>query len=155
MLLDEPNPLDPVRKGLAEALRKSLHDAHELHSQTLQKEVDHLDSQSVWGALSPEKAAGLLKAAGADSHVKPLMGTDAELLVSLQHRDLSGWQTQTDAIPTRCNQALAVAIKEAEPKARTVRLPSATIKSADELDAWLAKVRSAVEETLKEGPAIV
>ena len=155
MLLDEPNPIDPVCKTLTEALRKSLHAAHALHEQTLQKEVKHLESQSVWSAFTPEKTATLLDSAGATGHAKPITGTDAELLVSLQHRDLAGWQTLTDAISTRCQQALGVAIKEAMPKAKTVRLPSATISDAAELEAWLVKVRSAVEETLKDGPAIV
>jgi hypothetical protein len=155
MLLDEPNPLDPICKTLTEALRKSLHAAHAHHEQTLQKEVVRLDSQPVWSALTPEKAATLLESAGATTQAKPLTGTDAELLVSLQHRDLAGWQTLTDAISSRCQQALGVAIKEAMPKAKPVRLPSATIENAAELDVWLAKVRTAVEETLKEGPAIV
>lgn len=155
MLLDEPNPLDPVSKTLTEALRKSLHAAHALHEQTLQKEVARLHAQSVWNALPPEKTATLLASTVATSHVEPVTGTDAELLVSLQQRDLAGWQTLTDAISTRCQQALGVAIKEAIPKAKPVRLPSATIQNAAELEAWLAKVRAAVEETLKDGPAIV
>jgi hypothetical protein len=155
MLLDEPNPLDPVSKTLTEALRKSLHAAHALHEQTLQKEVARLDAQSVWNALPPEKSATLLASTVATSHAEPVTGTDAELLVSLQQRDLAGWQTLTDAISTRCQQALGVAIKEAIPKAKPVRLPSATIQNAAELEAWLAKVRTAVEETLKDGPAIV
>ena len=155
LLLDEPNPLDPVCKTLTEALRKALHAAHALHEQTLQKEVEHLNNQAVWSSLPAEKRSTLLQSAGATSHVAPLTGTDAELLVSLQHRDLAGWQTLTDAISTRCQQALGVAIKESMPKAKPVRLPSATITNAAELDAWLVKARSAVEETLKEGPAIV
>jgi hypothetical protein len=155
MLLDEPNPIGPVCKTLTEALRKSLHAAHILHEQTLQKEVQRLNSQSVWKSLSPEKAKSLLEAAGAVSQSTPHTGTDTELLFTLQQRDMAGWQTLTDAISTRCQQALSVAIKEAMPQAKPVRLPSATIKNAAELDEWLDKVRTAVEETLKGGPAIV
>jgi hypothetical protein len=77
------------------------------------------------------------------------------LPVSLQKCGLAGWQTQADAVPTRCQLALGVAIKEAMPKAKAVWLPSATITNAIELDAWLAKARTALEETLKDGPAIV
>ncbi len=155
MLLDEPNPLDPVRKALAKALRRSLHEAHELHSQTLQKEVDRLNSQPVWAALSPEKAVGLLKAAAANSHAKPLTGTDAELLKSLRQCDLAGWQTQTDAISTRCQQALAVAIKEAEPRAHHVKLPSATLKNDADVEEWLSEARSILQKAIKDGPAII
>lgn len=154
-LLDDPNPLDPIRKTLSDALRRAVHAAHGLYEQTLSDELARLDAQPVWAALAAEKKATLLSAAGATAKPKPITGTDAELLVSLQQCDLAGWQTQTDAIPTRCHQALAVAIKEAEPRAKRVTLPAATIKDGTELDAWVAKARSAIEEALKDGPAIV
>jgi hypothetical protein len=155
LLLDEPNPIDPVRHTLAQALRKSLHDAHAQHEDRLASETGLLATHPVWSALSDEAATNLLKSAGAVSQPAPLTGTDAELLISLQHRDLAGWQTLTDAIPARCQQALNIAITDAMPKAKRVQLPSATISNTAELDAWLAETRAAIETTLKEGPAIV
>lgn len=155
LLLDEPNPIAPICKTLAESLRKALHEAHALHESTLEKETQRLAAQAVWSSLSENETSSRLAAAGAISAHAPITGSEAELLASLQQRDLSAWQTQTHALPTRCQQALNAAIKDAEPKARSVNLPSATIKNAAELDAWLAKARTAVEETLKDGPAIV
>ena len=154
-LLDDPNPLDPIRKTLSDALRKAVHAAHGLHEKTLNDELARLETQPVWAALAEEKKTPLLGGAGATGQATPITGTDAELLVSLQRCDLAGWQTQTDAIPTRCQQALGVAIKEAEPKAKRVVLPAATIKDGAELDAWVTKTRAAIEEVLKDGPAIV
>jgi hypothetical protein len=154
-LLDDPNPLDPIRQALSDALRKAIHAAHSLHEQTLNDESSRLDAQPVWSTLTSSKKAELLSRAGAIAQTKPITGTDAELLVSLQQCDLVGWQTQTDAISTRCQQALATAIKEAVPKAKRVTLPAATIQNATELDAWVAKARSAIEDVLKDGPAIV
>ena len=85
----------------------------------------------------------------------PPVSTESEVHNALQSCDLATWKTHADAISTRCDAALAEAIKESEPKAKRVSLPQATIKSAEELDAWLTSAKSAIEETLKDGPAIV
>lgn len=37
----------------------------------------------------------------------PNVATDDDLLAALQVRDLAGWQTLADALPTRFGQALA------------------------------------------------
>jgi hypothetical protein len=97
----------------------------------------------------------LLEQTGAISRAAPAVGTDAELLDSLNRCDLAGWRTQTDAISARCNAALDIAIRAATPTAKRVKLPSATIHDEAELEAWLAKAKAAVVETLKEGPATV
>jgi hypothetical protein len=70
-------------------------------------------------------------------------------------RDLPGWQTLADALPTRFAHSLAAAIKEAEPKARRVSLPGATIHDQAELDGWLGKVRAEIEKALTEGPVVL
>jgi hypothetical protein len=66
---------------------------------------------------------------------------------------MAGWRTQTDALSARCNAALDLAIRAATPTAKRVKLPGATIHNEAELDAWLAKAKATVLETLKEGPA--
>jgi precorrin-2 methylase len=77
------------------------------------------------------------------------------MLVSLQSCDIVGWKTRAAALPTRCAAALAEAIREAKPKARRISLPSATIETAAELEAWLSQVRETIEKALRDGPAIL
>jgi len=83
------------------------------------------------------------------------MDTEEGLLAAVKARDLSGWQTLAEALPTRFEQALAAAIKESEPKARRVSLPGATIHDETELDAWLARARAEIEIALDDGPVIL
>ncbi len=78
----------------------------------------------------------------------PATQSDDELLAALKGRDLAGWQTLADALPTRFAQALAAAIKESEPKARRVSLPGATIHDQAELDTWLGQARAGIEAAL-------
>jgi len=154
-LLDDPDPSTPIRQALGTALRAALHDAHAHHEKTLADEVAKLNAHAIWSALPMEKKASFLNAAGAISRPAPSTATDADLLSALQCCNPGGWRTQTDAIATRCHQALSAAIKEAEPKARRVSLPSATIKTEAELDAWLAQAKSTIQSAIKDGPAII
>jgi superfamily II RNA helicase len=51
--------------------------------------------------------------------------------------------------------ALEEAIRQLEPKAVRVMLPSATIKNEGELEAWVDEVKSAIKAKLKDGPVII
>jgi hypothetical protein len=154
-LLTDPDPVAPISKDLGKALRTSLTDAQKHYEDVLSKEIGKLESQPVWAALSKEKKSALLASSGVVSKPAASTGTDEELLSALQAADLSSWKTQTDAVPTRVLAALSAAIAEAEPKAKRVSLPPATIKTEAELKEWLTKAEAAIKATLKDGPAIV
>ena len=154
-LLLDPDPVAPIRSNLSAALREALNAAHALHESRLSGETKELHSQAVWSKLAEAESLRLLEQTGAVSRPAPAVGTDAELLDSLNRCDLAGWRTQTDAISARCNAALDIAIRAATPTAKRVKLPSATIHDEAELEAWLAKAKAAVVETLKEGPATI
>lgn len=154
-LLDEPDPTGPVLKAVGTALRSALAGAHKRYADILAAERAKLALHPVWANLAPAKQAELLRSAGIDDQALPGTGTDTELLAALRSRDLSGWQTLTDALPTRFAQALAAAIKESEPKARRVTLPAATIRDHSEMEAWLDKARAEIAAALGEGPVIL
>jgi hypothetical protein len=153
-LLDDPDPTIPVLKAVATALRAALTSAQGHYSSTLTGEQAKLDAHPAWSALDAAKQTELLQSAGITVLELPTTNSDDELLSALQTRDLASWQTLTDALPTRFAQTLAAAIKEAEPKARSISLPGVTIHDQAELDDWLAGVRAEVEAALSEGPVI-
>jgi hypothetical protein len=154
-LLMDPDPVAPIRAALASALRESLNAVHAAHEIRLAQECSELQSQPAWSKLPESERLCLLEQTGAVSRPAPAVGTDTELLDSLNRCDLEGWRTQTDAISARCNAALDVAIRAATPTAKRVKLPSATIHDEAELEVWLARAKAAVVETLKDGPATV
>jgi len=121
----------------------------------LTAEQAKLAAHPAWLAIAPGEQQDLLRAVGIAPRSAPVMGTDVELLSTLDACDLANWRTQTDALPTRFANALSAAIKKAEPKARRVNLPPATIKTKAELDAWLEEARKTVESALKDGPVIL
>ena len=72
--------------------------------------------------------------------------------MSLEGISLEMWQAQCDALPQRFQKAQREAAKLIEPKVVYVTLPSATIRTDAELEAWLAKVKQELQKRLKEGP---
>jgi hypothetical protein len=154
-LLDDPDPVAPVLQAVSTALRQALRDAHARYEHVLKGELAALGQHPLWSALNDQKRAAFLSRHGAVSLPEPQLGSEADILVSLQSCDIAGWKTRADALPTRCASALAEAIQEAKPKARRVSLPSATIESEAELDVWLAQARASIKNALKDGPAIV
>ncbi len=154
-LLDDPDPTSTVLKAVGTALRGALTQAQGRYVTTLDAEQAKLDAHPTWSALPQSKQAALLQAAGINPLPMPATDSDEDLLAALKTRDLSAWQTLTDALPTRFDQALAAAIKEAEPKAQRVSLPGATIHDEAELEDWLAAARAEIASALEQGPVIL
>ena len=85
---------------------------------------------------------------------RPTVDTPHAIADALAQRGLSEWENMNMALPARIDDALSAAAALLEPKARTVNLPGAMVKSEAELDAWLAKVRAKIAEALVDGPVI-
>ena len=58
-----------------------------------------------------------------------------------------------------CQQRFANALQEGArllaPKATTIRLPRATLRSEEEVDAWLKTTGAELKEKVKKGPLII
>ena len=114
-----------------------------------------LAASCLWEQLSEDHRKSL-----SATHQLPFSGrdassTEAEIILALQSRPLTDRHNLVDAIPQRFARALADAARLLEPKAQRVALPGATVKSPEDLEAWIQDVRSLVEEKLQEGPVIL
>lgn len=154
-LLADPDPVATIRLSVGATLRTALQQAHAHHDVVLKNEVKAMEQQAVWAKLTPEQRHAFLLASGANQRTAPDMGSDADLATALRNCDLATWRTHADALPTRCEQALQAAIIAAQPKARKVDLPKATINNEAELETWLADARKTLTKALKDGPAII
>ena len=154
-LLAEPDPVAAIRKVVGATLRAALTAAFEHHEQVLKHEMEVMLRNEVWAKLSPEERLGFLRGQGIAKRDTPQMGSDAELATALRTCDLGTWSTHADALSTRCQNALEAAIRAAQPKARKVDLPKATINNEAELEAWLNSAKKTLAQALKDGPAII
>ena len=98
--------------------------------------------------------AGALPAAE-EARPQIKVGTEQEVLGTLQQRPLPSWRDQCDALPTRFENARIEAARRLEPKAVSLKLPPATLKSEEDVDLWWEMARTEIVEKLKKGPVII
>ncbi|MDI9548458.1 MAG: hypothetical protein QM346_12760, partial [Chloroflexota bacterium] len=83
-----------------------------------------------------------------EHHVGPVpelkVGTDSELLATLDEKSLSTWNDWTVAVPARIEKAREAAVKLLEPKAVRVQPKSVTLRTPADVDAYLDDLRAEI-----------
>ena len=125
---------------------------HSRYQQLHQEGLIALKKADAWSKLTHEQRRSILDQNGLTTVPGIKVGTEAEVIASLEAMSLEMWQARCDALPQRFQKAQRDAAKMIEPKVVYVTLPSATIHDDAELEAWLAEARKQVQGRLKEGP---
>ncbi|RLI52846.1 MAG: hypothetical protein DRP09_17085, partial [Candidatus Thorarchaeota archaeon] len=68
---------------------------------------------------------------------------------------LPAWKTKTDALPQQFARAAVAAARLLEPKAQRVHLASGTLKTEQDVKAWLTRTEKDLLEKIKNGPVVV
>ena len=154
-LLAEPDPVPPLCDKLTQALREALKEAHQAYAQTHTEEKQRLTESEPWQKLPEDERPYILRQheIGAISPIK--VGTEQDVLTTLQESPLGVWQDQRDALPTRFDKARMEAARRLEPKAVSVKLPAATLRNEEDVELWIDAVRDKVLQRLKDGPVII
>jgi hypothetical protein len=92
---------------------------------------------------------------GIDTLPARAVGTEADLIRTLEQTALPAWKTRTDALPQQFIRAAMAAAKLLEPKTQRVHLISGTLKTEPELQAWLAGTEKDLRTKLKIGPIVI
>ena len=77
------------------------------------------------------------------------------MLESLERISLDAWRTRAAALPQLFAEARIQADKLIEPKTQHVKLGSATLRTSEEVKAWVTKTERELLEQLKQGPIVV
>ena len=154
-LLADPDPVPGMVEKLTAALRAALNEAHAACTKGHENGMATLEASSTWQQLKPEQKYDLLTKSGARVVPAITVGTTEEVLDTLRQTKLSELKAVCDALPTRIGSALAAAAKLLEPTVQTMSLPSATIKTEDDLNAWLNEAGQRIREKMKTGPVLV
>ena len=153
-LLADPDPMPPLISAAAETLRAKLNAAHADWEAAWQKGEQRLAHDPTWSKLSPEQKHTIRQECRLLMVTKATVDTPQTIAEALSQRGLSEWENMAKALPARTEDALASAAALHEPKARAVSLPGAMLKSEEELDEWLSRIRERVLKALAEGPVI-
>ena len=141
--------------AIAGLLREAVNGAHADHTAAYDQALAALAGNENWAKLDPTQHAGILAAVGLTAPVKPDVSSDEALGRHLDGRPLKVALAERDAIPGRVQQAIERAAKLLEPKVQTVSLERSTLRSEQEVDAWLGRQKSRLLEGLKQGPVLV
>ena len=151
-LLADPDPVAPLCDKLTQVLREKLTAHHSRYQQLHQDGMAALKQSDAWSKVSDSQGQSILDQNGLTTVPGIKVGTEAEVITSLEGMSLEMWQARCDAMPQRFQNAQRDAAKMIEPKVVYVTLPSATIHNDAELEAWVAKARKHIQENLKNGP---
>ncbi|HZM06471.1 MAG TPA: BREX system P-loop protein BrxC [Candidatus Saccharimonadales bacterium] len=151
-VLADPDPVAPLCDKLTQLLREKLTAHHSRYQQIYQDGMAALKVADAWSRLGDEQRQSLLVQHGLTAMPGIKVGTEDEVIASLEAMSLEMWQAQCDALPQRFQKGQRDAAKLIEPKVIYVTLPPTTIHNDAELEAWLAQVRKQIQEKLKNGP---
>lgn len=154
-LLASPDRVPALCERLTTALRDDLVKLHRDCKASFDREFAELAAPDSWKQLTAEQRDTIIRANEIGPVADITVGTEEELRATLDARPLEGWRSYRDALPARFQAAALAAIRLLAPQAVRVSLPNATIKTAEDLDRWLAAVKRQVAAKLKDGPVIL
>jgi hypothetical protein len=152
-LLEEPDPLPPLRQDAAAELRSRLNAACDAYETASEGAERRLSEDANWQRLTPDQKRSLRAENGLLPVPRPAVSTPEEIVTALTSRNLLQWQDTTKALPQKVADALADAAAKFAPKVQQIRLPvPGVLADLAGLDAWIAEVRSLLATGLTEGP---
>ncbi|MFN2608436.1 MAG: hypothetical protein ABR511_11200 [Acidimicrobiales bacterium] len=154
-LLDQPDPVSPLLVELTTALRGQLTTQAQQLAAAQRDAVAELEAWEGWSQLDSSNRQAIVADATLDPIEPPDVSTDAALLQVLDTTPLTGWQDRISLVPSRRDHARQGAAKLLEPESVTVALPPATIKTTEDLQAYLDDLRSRVQSHLDEDKTVI
>ena len=154
-LLDPSDPVPPLAAILADALRAALARAHERFGETYEQEWQRLACTESWQRIEPKDRADILQRYRIEQASTATTGTEQEVLDSLERIPLEGWRTRTWALPQLFTDARTAADKLVEPKIRHIKLEGATLRTPEDVAAWIDRTNQDLLNQVKQGPVAI
>jgi hypothetical protein len=156
-LLEEPDPVAPLIANLAQLLREELNAAQSQWQQKWDSGEQLLSADANWKQLDPEQKHDLREPQGLTQDKVPQINVadTQSILDTLETTSLTALRDRIAAMDGRYRAIILEAAQLLEPKSQRAKLPSATVKTAEEVDQWLAQAEQVLKEQIKQGPVIV
>jgi hypothetical protein len=154
-LLADTDQIGPIVGDLAAAVRDAVRNAAESLKATRQQAVEGLQQQSAWPALDTAKQQQLLADYNLAPEATPELGDPSAVLAAVQRRPFAAWEAALDAVPTRASKALEAAVRLTAPNAVTVTISTASLRSVDEVEPYLAELRERLTSAFAEHDTVV
>jgi len=156
-LLEEPDLVSPLVTNLTQLLRDNLNSLNDEYKAKHAEGMERLKNDANWQQLDPEQKNSLLskqKLTLVDAPEIKLASTE-EVVSTLQRISISAFGDRVAAMPSRFDAVLVAAAELMEPEAQFVKVPRRTIKTDQDIDAWLNDAKTEIQKAFKNGPVIV
>ena len=155
LLLQEPDPIQPKLTELTDKLKVALNKLKENYINIYDVKMDDLQTNEYFTKLEPEQKHTILYKHQilAKPEIKPL--DSKALLNQLQKASLYTWETKIAALPGQFQSALDDAILLSAPKATSYSLPRLTINNQADIEAYIAGLKTELENLLKDSSSII
>lgn len=154
-LLAESDPVPALSRELADGLRTELTRCEKRFREIYGREKERLEEAGSWQEIEQKEREAILAQFRIEESSKGAIGTEREVLESLDRISLDGWRTRTAALPQLFADARAQADRLVEPKIRHVKLSSATLRTAEEVKAWADKTEEDLLDQIRQGPIAI
>jgi hypothetical protein len=155
MLLDANDPVAPIVKGFADALRAEIQNSVGDHKAAVKHALASLSSNSLWLKVDPSAQGQLLSKYGLVEPSAPSVGTDTDIVDFLDRQSLSRLRELAEAVAGKVDAVLREAAKLLEPKVQYVVVPRDLLRTPQEVNGWVDKQRETLLAAVVSGPVQV
>jgi predicted site-specific integrase-resolvase len=149
-LCADPDPVPTQCGKLVQALREALTTAAAQYHTAHRKGMDGLATMAEWQELSHDDRRDLLVQFDLLPPVDPKLGTEAEVLHSLDTTGLKSWCDKADALPVRFMRLREHLTPEPPEEYVVVDVPKRMLRADGDFETWQADVRELVQPHLKK-----
>ena len=154
-LLDASDPVPGIGRSLVDALRTAVVEAESRHHQAYETERQRLEGTESWRTIGEENRGAILAHLRIEKATKGVIGTEQEVLESVDRISLDDWRTRTAALPQWFADARAEADRLVEPKTRRLKLESITLRTPEDVKTWTRQTEQRLLEAVRHGPIVV
>ena len=154
-LLADSNPMPALSQTLADALRTALAKAGSEHARAFSSERERLEDAASWQTIEQAQRNDILQRLRIEEATVGATGTEQEVLNALDEASLDDWRIRTAALPQLFASARSQADKLLEPETHHVKLDSDTLRTEDDVRAWVRKTEQMLVDKVKQGPIVV
>ena len=154
-LLDDPDPIPSLIKKVVDGLRAAITAACAEYEKTYSERWEALQGSDSWAKLNETQRQQILAQVGLKKTERGGLGTDNEVLASLDRISLESWSTRTAALSQQFAEARKLADKMLEPKIQHIKLQSEPLRTPEDVKAWVKKTEQEILGKLKNGPVVI
>jgi hypothetical protein len=156
-LLEEPDLIEPLTKGLNQLLRDELNTLQDAWDEAWDTGEALLTKDDNWNKLPPEQKYKLRSDRLLLEKNRPVFEVEdsVSIIKTLDSIGLDNLKDRIAAMPGRYSEMLVEAARLMEPKAQIVTIKKPTLRSDSEVDDWLAEVEATLKNALEKGPVVI